>query len=458
MLRLKNADQMSLWDLALPVDILQLPEELAKVDGWLDDAAFFKPYLEKFNQRIGRPTVPVDTFHRLMYLRFRHRLSYEALVQEVRDSYTWRRFCRIAPNQRIPDSTTLVKLVKKYGPEVLDQLNETLVRKAKERKVLRGKKLRVDSTVVEADIEHPTDADLMADGVAVITRTVKKLRQAGVEIDKHFRDQTNAVRKRILGIAKVLQRRSHEAQAEVRQITGEILKTARRVVTGAKQIAHQVETALKGTAQAARKQVKRLVERLKRITDLTGTVVKQTQAVQSGNPHIPNRVVSLCDPDARPIRKGKLRNPTEFGYKVVIQETEDRLVTGYEICQGNPTDDTVLVPAVERHQKLFGKAPKKVTADRGMSAASNERALEDMGVKQIALPKRGKLTPARITHQKQRWFRSLQSWRAGIEGTISLLKRKYGMRRTRLRGHRGARCWVAGVVWAHNLTRLATME
>jgi IS5 family transposase len=83
-------------------------------------------------------------------------------------------------------------------------------------------------------------------------------------------------------------------------------------------------------------------------------------------------------------------------------------------------------------------------ADRGMSAASNERALEEMGVKQIALPKRGKLTPARITHQKQRWFRSLQSWRAGIEGTISLLKRKYGMRRTRLRGHRGARCWVAG--------------
>jgi IS5 family transposase len=217
MLRLKNADQMSLWDLALPVDILQLPEELAKVDGWLDDADFFKPYLKKFNQRIGRPTVPVDTFHRLMYLRFRHHLSYEALVQEVRDSYTWRRFCRIAPNQRIPDSTTLVKLVKKYGPEVLDQLNETLVRKAKERKVLRGKKLR---------------------------GTVKKLRRAGVEIDKHFRDQTNAVRKRILGIAKVLQRRSHEAQTEVRQITGEILKTARRVVTGAKQIVHQVETAL----------------------------------------------------------------------------------------------------------------------------------------------------------------------------------------------------------------------
>lgn len=177
----------------------------------------------------------------------------------------------------------------------------------------------------------------------------------------------------------MLKRRTHEAQAEVRQITGQILKTARPVVTGAKQIAHEVETALEGMQQQAREQTKRLVERLKRITDLTGTVVKQTQAVQAGDLHIPNRVVSLCDPDARPIRKGKLKSPTEFGYKVVIQETEERLITGYEVCHGNPTDDTVLVPAVERHQKTFNRTPEKVTADRGMACAGNERHLTAMG-------------------------------------------------------------------------------
>jgi IS5 family transposase len=283
------------------------------------------------------------------------------------------------------------------------------------------------------------------------------LQKAGVEVGKRFRDKTNSVKQQILSIAKVLQRRSQEAQDEVRQITGEILKTARRVVVGARHIVQQAETALETVEQTTQGAIRRLIGRLKQITALTDRVVKQTEEVQSGNRHIPNRVVSLCDPDARLIRKGKLKSPTEFGYKVVIQETEDRLVTGYEVCQGNPTDDAVLVPAVLRHKKVFGRAPKQVTADRGMSSASNERAIEALGVKQAALPRRGKLIADRTAHQKQRWFRSLQRWRAGIEGTISLLKRKYGMSRTRLRGHSGTRCWVAGAVWANNLTRLATM-
>jgi IS5 family transposase len=162
-----------IWDTILPTKVRELSAELAKIDALLDDDRFFKPYMEKFNQRMGRPTVPVDTFHRLMYLRHRHQLRYEALVREVQDSIMWRQFCRIPLDDRVPDSTTLVKLVKKYGPDSLDQLNETLICRAKEQKVLRGKKLRVDSTVVEADIEHPRDADLMADGIRIITRTVK---------------------------------------------------------------------------------------------------------------------------------------------------------------------------------------------------------------------------------------------------------------------------------------------
>lgn len=166
MLRLRgHQNQATLWDLVVPVDILELPEELAKVDQWLDDDRFFEPYLEKFNQRLGRPSVPVETFYRLIYLRHRHKLSYEALVREVRDSYTWRKFCRIGPHQRVPDSSTLVKLVKKYGPDVLDQLNEELLKKAREKKVLRGKKLRMDTTVVESDIHYPTDAGLLGDCV-----------------------------------------------------------------------------------------------------------------------------------------------------------------------------------------------------------------------------------------------------------------------------------------------------
>lgn len=459
MLKLRgHHDQATLWDLVVPVDLLELPEELAKVDQWLDDERFFKPYLKKFNQRLGRPSVPVETFHRLMYLRFRHKLSYEALVQEVRDSYTWRRFCRIGPHQRVPDSSTLVKLVKKYGPDVLDQLNEELVRKAREKKVIRGQKLRMDTTVVESDIHYPTDAGLLADGVRMITRLVDRLKESGVNVSARFRDQTHSVKAQILAIGKVLQRRTGEAQAEVQKATKELLGIARRVVAGAKAVAHQVTESVDEAGTAAAKTVDRLAKRLRNVADLTAKIVEQTKQVLSGNRRIPDRVVSLADPDARPIKKGKLKSPTEFGFKVLIQETEERLVTGYEVSKGNPVDHTLLPKAIERHKKVFRRPPRKVAADRGFGTAKNDQYLAGQGVKQVAIPRPGKISEARKAHQKQRWFRSLQRWRAGGEGTISLLKRKYGMRRTLLRGFNGARCTVAGAVWAHNLTRLATMK
>jgi IS5 family transposase len=204
--------------------------------------------------------------------------------------------------------------------------------------------------------------------------------------------------------------------------------------------------------------VQRLAKQLRNAADLTTRIVEQTKQVLGGNRRIPDRVVSLADPDARPIKKGKLKSPTEFGYKVLIQETEERLVTGYEVCKGNPVDHTLLPQAIARHKKLFRRAPKKVTADRGFGTAANDQFLAGQGVKQAAIPRPGKVSAARRAHQKQRWFRGLQRWRAGSEGTISLLKRKYGMRRTSLRGLDGARCSVAGAVWANNLTRLATMK
>lgn len=457
MLRLKG-DQLTIWDVALPAELRRLPEELAKVDRWLDDERFFVPYREKFNQRIGRPTVPVDTFHRLMYLRFRHQLSYEVLVREVRDSITWRQFCRIPLDARVPDSTTLVKLVKKYGPATLDRLNEELVRKAREKKVIRGRKLRVDTTVVESDINYPTDAGLLADGVRTITRVVHRLKQIGVTVSTRFRDQTHAVKRRMMAIGKVLQRRTGEAKAEVDKVTKEVLDIARRVVTGAKVVAYQATEAIDAAKADTRNAAQGLVTRLRRAIDITTTVIGQTEQVLGGNRHIPNRVVSLFDPEARPIRKGKLKSPTEFGYKVLIQETEERLVTGYQVHKGNPGDHTLLPSAIDHHEKVMGRVPQKVAGDRGFSTATNERLLKERGVKHISLPYPGKITDERRDYQRQRWFRGLQRWRAGGEGTISLLKRKYGMRRTRLRGYDGARSWVAGAIWAHNLARLATLE
>jgi transposase, IS5 family len=128
------------------------------VDAVLDDDRFLAPFRARLTARIGRPTIPIESYLRLMYLKYRYGMGYETLCKEVSDSFTLRRFCRIALDGRVPDPTTLMKLTKRLGPDLLEELNVELHSLAVERKVLRSRRLRVDMTPVEADIRSPTDS------------------------------------------------------------------------------------------------------------------------------------------------------------------------------------------------------------------------------------------------------------------------------------------------------------
>jgi len=441
----------------LPSDVIELNPELAKVDQLLDDDRFMAPFLSRFKARIGRPTIPMETYLRMMDLKYRYGLGYEVLVQEVNDSIKWRRFCRIPLTHKVPHSTTLIKLTKRCGPEVVKELNKALVQEARERKIIRGRKLRLDTTVVEANIHHPTDASLLADGVRVITRIVKKIKEAGVALAGTFRNRQRSLKNRIYEINKVLKRRSNEAYQEVREITGAILKTARKVVAEAVSIVKEAEDIIRQQGNEVKREVGALVEKLKESISRTEKIVTQTAAVQEGNLHLPDRVVSIFDPDARPIKKGKANAPVEFGYKVLLQEAEHSIITGYEVLRGNPADDTLLLGAVEDHIETFGHPPHAIAADRGFGSSGNEKGCHKLGVKQVSLPRKGKISKARKAYQSQNWFKRLQRWRAGGEATISLLKRKYSLRRSLSRGYEGTTTWVGYGILAHNLFRLATL-
>lgn len=328
----------------------------------------------------------------------------------------------------VPHATTLVKLTKRYGPGVVGELNRLLLDKAREEKLVRGRKLRVDTTVVEADIHYPTDASLLADGVRVITRYVNHLEKLG----------------------KVLRRRSHEVYQDVRAITGEIMELAKRVVASAKCVAA-------GTEEFLQNKAVRLRARLQEAIALTEKVLWQTQEVQRGNRNLPERLVSLFDPGARPIRKGKLKSPTEFGRKVLIQETEERIVSGYGVCEGNPSDCSLLKEALESHKSVFSRVPRAVATDRRFSTADNEDFLIKQGVRRVSLPRKGKKTEKRRVYEKESWFRRLQRWRAGGEDTIGLLKSKYGLERSRFRGDAGTQTWVGLGILTYNLRRLTVL-
>jgi IS5 family transposase len=131
-------DQPTLWEAILPDELRRLPGELARVNVLLDDPVFFAPFTPFFDPRIGRPSTPMETYLRLMFLKFRYRLGFESLCREVSDSITWRRFCRIGIDQPVPHPTTLMKLTTRCGSAAVEGLNEALLAKAAEAKLLRS--------------------------------------------------------------------------------------------------------------------------------------------------------------------------------------------------------------------------------------------------------------------------------------------------------------------------------
>src|SRR3954469_25535063 len=217
-------DQVSLWEAVLPAELLKLPDELARVDGLLDDPVFFAPFERFFDPRMGRPSTPMETYLRLMFLKFRYRLGYESLCREVSDSITWRRFCRIGLDGSVPHPTTLMKLTTRCGSAAVDGLNEALLAKAAEAKLLRTNKVRVDTTVVEADVGYPTDSGLLAKGIGAMTRSVQRIKAAGGATRTRVRDRRRSAGRRARSIAAKLRLRGEQqrdqAQAAVRRITG----------------------------------------------------------------------------------------------------------------------------------------------------------------------------------------------------------------------------------------------
>jgi IS5 family transposase len=308
--------QTTIWELLLPEEAKRLPAELAQVDAYLDDERFIAPWRALFDRRLGRPSVPIDTLLRLLYLKHRYGLGYESLCREVADSISWRRFCRVPLDRPVPHPTTLVKLVGRAGPTTVEQLNSALLGKLRQDKLLRVRKLRVDTTVVEADIDHPTDADLLEKAIRKLGGLVRRIKQRGAATRTRFRDRSRAAGRRFTQISRTLRRRTGQAPAEVDRLTAEVAALARRALGQAERVAGRARRAAGQRPRDGR--LRRLADRLEQTTTATRRLLEQTRQRLRGQRVIPDRLVALSDPDARPIRKGKPGRPTEFGYTVLL--------------------------------------------------------------------------------------------------------------------------------------------
>jgi transposase, IS5 family len=435
----------SLWESVLPAELRELPPELAKVDAILDDDRFLAPFRSRLTARTGRPTIAIESYLRLMYLKHRYGLGYETLCKEVADSFTWRRFCRIAVGGRVPDPSTLMKLTKRLGPGLLEQLNEELLSLAVERRVLRSRRLRVDTTVVEADIRSPTDSGLCAHAVSRLTGLARRVKAAGLAPRTRVRDRRRSVGKRVRAISAA-RVRGRQAMGTLDRLTAEIAQRAKQTLREARALARNARRG------AQRKRVSvALVERLERELAAAEQILAQTDLRLAGQRTIPDRRVSLVDPDARPLRHGNPVRPTEFGYKARVADTKEGFVIVDVPVRGSPIDGGLLEEAIVK-AKHAGMQVRTVYGDRGFGTSRADQALRAQQIRDKVIPRQQRAAPVEHTRAWKRRYR----FRNGLEGRISQLKRK-GLRRTRLRALAGAQTWVGGIALAHNLQRMALL-
>jgi len=449
--------QRSVFEVLLPDGDKLWSTELRAIDEILDDDVLVDLVdtalrrRHPLSGRRGRLGTPATVVLRLLVLKHLRDWSFDECEREVRGSLVYRAFCRI-DCERVPDAKTLIRLAHLLGPETLKPVLERVVQLARQRGVTRGQRLRVDTTVVETDIHYPTDSSLLADGVRVLTRTMKRLGAQARSAALRIRDRTRSVRRRVFEIVQRTRaagrgsaRTQATRKARVTTLYKEVMAITRTVVRHADTMLHDMPHP-RGRRSA------RLRDRLRQTAGLVRRVLDQTRArVIQGDTHHPDKILSIFEPHTEVIRKGKAAKPTEFGKVVKIQEAEGQIITDYHVCPIRVPDKTLWTPALDRHRGLFGRAPRLAVADAGFASAANERAALDLGVKRVVLPRRGPPAGGGPAPPGQRWYRRGLRWRTGSEGRISAVKRSHGLRRCRYRGEAGMERWVGLGIIASNL-------
>jgi len=403
----------------------------------------------------GRPGTSAEVVLRLLILKHIRNWSYEVLEREVRANLVYRDFTRVGGG-KMPDAKTMGRWGVALGPEVIKRVHERIVRIAQDQGVTAGRRMRVDTTVVETNIHYPTDSSLLGDGVRVLTRLMKQITEIAGAAGAKLRDRSRSVKLRVLDIARAARAKGKPHQDRLKRAYGQLLASTSRVVGQAARFSQEIVAGVKRSPHAVQQlALEGLRRELDRMTPRVKQVIKQTRArIFRGDTRTDGKLLSIFEPATEVIRKGKAGKPNEFGKMVKLQEAENQIVIDYEVYARRPSDADLLVAAIETHQALLGRAPRLVAADAAFYSAKNEAAAKAMGVKRVCIPNRSSKSPARKREQKKRWFRNGQKWRTGCEGRISVAKRRHGLNRCRYKGEAGMSRWVGFGVIADNLVNI----
>jgi len=406
----------------------------------------------------GRRGTPAEVVLRLLLLKHIRNWSYQVLEREVRANLVYRDFTRVGAG-KAPDAKTMGRWGLALGPEGVEKIHERVVEIAVENQVVKGHKMRLDTTVVETNIHYPTDSNLLGDGVRVLIRAMKRIGEIVGQQGAKLRDRSRSVKFRILEIGRVARTKGGPNRERLQQGYEKLLSTVGRVVGQAKRFSGEIAKGVKqstdvmrqATLEGLRKELDTFVPRVQQV------MRQAKQRIFGGDTHAPEKLVSIFEPTTEIIRKGKASKPTEFGKMVKIQETENQIITDYAVYEKRPSDSDLVIAAIDAHEKKLGCTPRLLAGDAAFYSAKNEAAAHEKGVKRVCIPSRNTKSAERKREQKKRWFKQGQKWRTGCEGRISVLKRRHGLRRCLYKGDGGMKRWVGLGVIADNVHHLGTV-
>jgi IS5 family transposase len=398
---------------------------------------------------------PSQILRSLVLMRLKN-WDYRELRERIADGLTLRQFTDFycAP---VPKHDAFQRSFVRLTPQTLKAINELVVRAAVELGLEDGAKLRVDTTVVQTDIHHPTDNTLLWDVVRVITRLVRRLAKA-LELRriKGFRNRTRSARRRMYEIQRMTTRQRHKQQAGTYRV---LIGIAEEVVGNAR-AALETTNSMCGRDVLAAMAIEDLRKQIEHFCCLGSRVIDQARRRVLDGEQVPNehKIYSIFEPHTDLIKRGKVRTPIEFGHKVFLAESAQGLITQYDVLNGNPSDEVHVAPSLRRHRRAFGRVPEVYGSDRGFFSEQNLACCNRDGIKVVSIPQRGgRRTTEREAYEKSADFKQGQRFRAGIEGRISVLFRGRGMKRCLAQGRDRFELLVGAAVLANNLLRIAEL-
>jgi transposase, IS5 family len=459
------ARQISFADVELMRQGLRLEPLLEAISGFLDNR---HEMIERVRRDLvrglkkparGRRGLTARQVLRSLVLMRVKNWDYRELRERIADGLTLRQFTDFYCDP-VPKHDAFNRGFNRLTPATLKAVNDLVVEAAVALGLEDGAKLRVDTTVVETDIHHPTDNTLLWDVVRVVTRLVGRLAKAlKLRRIAPFRDRRRSARRRMYEIQRMTTRQRQGVGSRQTATYRELIGIAEEVVANAK-AAVEKTARMRGKDLLAEMALDNIREEIAHYCSLGERAIDQARRRVLDGEQVPNaeKIYSIFEPHTDLIKRGKVRTPLEFGHKVFLAESAKGLITQYEVLKGNPCDEVHVAPSLARHRRAFGRAPELYGADRGFFSEQNVAACVQGAVKTVCIPQRGgSKTPQRQAYEKSAAFKQGQRFRAGIEGRISVLLRGRGMKRCRAEGAERFALLVGAAVLANNLMVVAAL-